>query len=133
MRYRHVPAFRILTDVETSASAIEQWRRQYSNWPSERRFADGRSKAEVEAELQACERKPSDISRILNASWSTPRCDFCEQHATVVAQFGGEYGGTAVSCCVTCAKAIHGLLAQFPRSADPVGEPPRPLPAGELP
>lgn len=133
MRQRHVPAFRILTDVEVSASAIERWREQYSHWTPERRFSDGKSKGEVDAALDACSRTPSEISRILNAGWANPRCDLCEERATVVAQVGGEYGGNTVSCCVTCAERVCLLLGQFlPRAADPVGKPPRPLPAGEL-
>jgi hypothetical protein len=130
---RRVPAFRIVTDVEVSASATERWRRQYARSTSEERFSGGRSKSEIEAALDACDQTPANISRILNAGWATPRCDLCEQHATVIAQVGGEYGGEPISCCRTCAERVSSLLSQFPRSADPVGEPARALAPGELP
>lgn len=133
MSTRRVPAFRIVTDIEVSATAVERWQHQYDRWTSDRRFQGGKTKGEVEAELEVCERTPSAITKILNASWANPRCDLCEENASVVAQVGGEYGAKPISCCLTCAERIFVLLSQFPRSAEAVGEPAHSFPAGELP
>ena len=133
MSPRRVPAFRIVTDIEVAAMAVARWQHQYRHWMLGKLLAGGKTKGDVEAELEVCERTPSAITKILNASWANPRCDLCEESASVVAQIGGEFGAKPISCCLTCAERIFVLLSQFPRSAEAVGEPAHSFPAGELP
>jgi len=107
-------AMRALTAIELAANAAERWRRQYEGWAPEGRFADGTTKASVDAALNAAERHTPDvIAKIINKGWAYPQCNHCGKHVPVTVQFARDFSDDVHELCVDCLRTALTMAEQF--------------------
>lgn len=103
-------SIRPVTAVEVSATAAIRWREQYQHWGDDDTFADGETKKSVNDKLRSCAHTPENISRILNDTWSHPKCICCESRVAVAIEFNSWMDETVTLCgeCIGVAKTILG-------------------------
>lgn len=107
---------RPVTAAETAATAPEKFRAQYRHWNPEDRFADGKTKADVDRAFNTSAHTPEAVSAALNVGWAYPECSACGEYRAVVAEFREEWSDESWRVCKSCADRIVNLLAQFPNA-----------------
>lgn len=107
---------RPVTDTEVAATAAERFRAQYRHWSPCDRFADGRTKEDVDRIFNTSAHTPEAVSAALNVGWAYPECSACGEHRPVVAEFKEEWSDEAWRICKPCAERVVKMLARFPNA-----------------
>jgi hypothetical protein len=93
---------RPLTAAEVAATAAERFRSQYSDWDSGDRFADGKSKQDVDDAFNTMAHTPENVAKALNGSWAYPKCSCCNRRFMAVVRMKQPWGDEVFDICVSC-------------------------------
>lgn len=115
MGAKHTPGpMRPVTAVEKAAGAAEHWRSQYRHWADDNKFADGRTKGEVDDLLDRHQHSPENIAAIINDGWAYPDCSCCGGRFEAVAMTTSSWGDETWSLCIGCLEHAASMLRQLP-------------------
>lgn len=99
-------------------SAPERWKSQYTNYDGRDGYEKGLKTARLEA-LRPDERTAENIERIIgNDTWTTLKCEVCNEPADALYSFIPSYADSGTSVCLACVSGAHEQLLAA-READP--------------
>lgn len=120
---------RVATASEYAATAAIRFREQYRDWSVYDTFADGKTKADVDAAFNTQQHTPENVAAILNEGWAYPMCACCGGYFSAVVQMKQEWESETVQLCANCigvaAQMLSGVdaraaIAKVAPVADPV-------------
>lgn len=109
-------AMRPLTAIEVAATAAERFRRQYADWSDDDRFADGKSKGDVNLVFNTQQHTPENVAKALNDGWAYPQCSCCGENVSVVVAFKEDWNEDEYRLCHRCLSQATSMIGQFPNA-----------------
>lgn len=104
-------AIRPLSAIEVAAGAAVRFRDQYRHWAPEDKFADGKTKADVDEAFNTMAHTPENVAAALNKGWAYPECSCCGGSFDTVAEFRDEWrDDSTYRLCLACLKQASLVL-----------------------
>lgn len=101
---------RVVTSHEVSATAAIRFRNQYRHWAPDDRFADGKTKADVDLMFNTGAHSPERISNALKKTWAYPQCACCSEFVNAAVRLREEWSEKEFDFCAKCLTMALGML-----------------------
>lgn len=103
---------RLKTAAELSATAPERWRSQYATWSDTDRFADGKTKKQVNDAINSSTATPQHIAAATNKGWAYPECALCNRYVLTAISFCPDYSDYETIICADCIGQASTIINQ---------------------